>query len=67
MATETEERQQALRIVRSGALKIYRKFVLENGEEALKPGAGRGMEPRPWCGCHNRNPCPNTEELKEVN
>lgn len=53
-----EEKQALLRMKRSKAERIYRKFTAEHGEDALKPGAGKGMEPKPWCECHNRNPCP---------
>lgn len=57
------EKQLLLRQKRSGAEKAYRAFVAERSEKALKPGAGKGKEPKPWCECHNRNPCPIDKEL----
>ena len=56
-----EEKQRALRQKRSSAEKIYRKFTADGGK--LEPGKGKGMEPKPWCECHNRNPCPIDIEL----
>lgn len=59
-----QEKQVALKKRRSEAERLYRAFVAEHGEKALKPGAGKGKEPKPWCECHNRNPCPIDEELR---
>lgn len=39
-----------------GAKEIYLK-AKTNGV-VMKEGAGKGLEPLPWCECHNRNPCP---------
>jgi len=55
------ERQIALRRKRSRAHKIYNAHVANGGK--LEPGAGKGLEPLPWCECHNRNPCPIDKEL----
>lgn len=56
-----QEKQTLLRQKRSGAEKIYRAFIAAGG--VLKEGAGKGKEPKPWCECHNRNPCPIDKEL----
>ena len=53
------EKQAQLRQRRSTAEKVYRKA----DPKKLKAGAGKGLEPKPWCECHNRNPCPIAEEL----
>lgn len=55
------ERQAALRRKRSAAEKAYRAAVADGIK--LVPGAGKGLEPKPWCECHNRNPCPIEKEL----
>jgi len=34
--------------------------------KTLRPGAGKGKEPRPWCGCHFRNPCPIDLEYERL-
>ncbi len=60
---EFEEQITLLRLKRSGAEKIYRAFVAKEGLDALKPGQGKGKEPKPWCLCHNRNPCPIEAEI----
>lgn len=57
------EKQILLRRKRSETEKIYRDFVAKFGEKALKPNAGKGKEPKPWCDCHSRNPCPIDKEL----
>ena len=56
-----EEKQKLLRKRRSAAEKIYAK-ALKDGFE-FTPGAGKGLESKPWCECHNRNPCPVDKEL----
>lgn len=55
------EKQELLRIKRSGAEKISRQFLAEGG--IPQSGLGKGKEPKPWCECHNRNPCPLDKEL----
>lgn len=58
------EKQQLLRVKRSGAEKAYREFIAAgHTDKDLKPGLGKGKEPKPWCECHNRNPCPIAKEL----
>lgn len=57
------EKQTALRHKRSGAEKEYRRFTGAGGTPA--PGLGKGREPKPWCECHNRNPCPIDQELNK--
>ena len=57
------EKQEMLRRKRSGAEKIYAAFLKKYGEKELMPDAGKGKEPKPWCECHNRNPCPIDKEL----
>lgn len=57
------EKQERLRRVRSTAVKIRNEFLKTHTEKDLKPGAGKGLEPEPWCECHNRNPCPLDKEL----
>ena len=57
------EKQAELRNKRSIAEKTYRTFTAAGG--ILEPGAGKGKEPKPWCECHNRNPCPIEKELDE--
>ncbi len=57
----TAEKQVAIRRKRSTAEKVFRKFTAANGK--LEAGAGKGKEPKPWCDCHNRNPCPIDVEL----
>ena len=56
-----EEKQKRLRVARCGSAKIRAKFLASGG--ILAVGKGRGMEPEPLCGCHNRNPCPIDVEL----
>lgn len=58
-----EQKQELLRQKRSGAAKARAKFLKNHTERDLKPGLGKGLEPLPWCECHNRNPCPISEEL----
>ena len=58
---DVEKRQQQLRRVRSTAEKVYNDAVKKG--TGLKAGAGKGLEPKPWCPCHNRNPCPLDKEL----
>lgn len=57
------EKQEKLRRVRSTAVKLRNEFLKNHAEKDLKAGAGKGLEPYPWCDCHNRNPCPLDKEL----
>lgn len=57
------ERQTLLKKKRSVAEVNYRRAIKEGIE--LIPGAGKGLEPKPWCECHNRNPCPIDAELSK--
>ena len=57
------ERQERLRKVRSVAVKTRNEFLKDHTEKDLKPGTKKGLEPYPWCACHNRNPCPLDKEL----
>ncbi len=64
-----QEKQRLLRLRRSVAEKTYRKALRASGKSedkfnaTLKEGDGKGKEPKPWCECHNRNPCPIDVEL----
>lgn len=58
---DVEKRTEQLRRVRSVAEKIYNNAVKQ--KIPLEPGKGKGLEPKPWCPCHNRNPCPLDKEL----
>lgn len=59
------ERQAALKMKRSGAMKLRQEFLKTHKESDLKPGAGKGREPDPLCSCHLRNPCPIDLELNK--
>lgn len=56
------EKQALLRNRRSAAERTYRK-VMDRKEIMIK-GKGKGLEPKPWCECHNRNPCPIDDEIR---
>ena len=58
-----QEKHEMLRRVRSTAVKIRYAFLKNHTESELRGGAGKGIEPQPWCECHNRNPCPLDKEL----
>ena len=55
-----EQKRIEIRTKRSEAEKIARTYT-----GPIAPGMGKGKEPRPWCLCHNRNPCPIDLELKK--
>lgn len=57
------EKQALLRNRRSKSERTYRRMIAQHREKELKPGKGRGLEPKPWCECHSRNPCPIDMEL----
>ena len=57
------DKQIKLRRIRSKAVKIRNKFLKDHSESDLASGKGKGLEPLPWCECHNRNPCPLDKEL----
>lgn len=56
-----EQRVAEVGRIRSASNKIYVRAIKEGTE--LKVGAGKGLEPKPWCDCHNRNPCPIDIEI----
>ena len=58
---EVQEKQLMLKKYRSVAEKVYRKAMADGVK--LEPGKGKGLEPKPWCECHSRNPCPIEKEL----
>jgi hypothetical protein len=63
MSETVTDKQVRLRKVRSVAWKTRVAFLKTHTEKDLKEGAGKGLEPFPWCECHNRNPCPLDKEL----
>jgi len=56
---------RAERIYASAYLKSPCKS-LEEFNNTLKPRTSKGLEPKPWCGCHGRNPCPKIIEHERM-
>ena len=59
-----QDRAAYLRQLKSVSEVTYRKAIKEGLE--LVPGKGKGLEPKPWCSCHNRNPCPTVVAAERI-
>ena len=44
-------------------LSIVTGMTEKQFNDSLTEGSKKGLEPKPWCECHNRNPCPIDTEL----
>ena len=49
----------------TSAIEIRERTLKANPDYEFKVGAGKGLEPAPWCKCHDRNPCPNGDIKKK--